>query len=239
MTLDQEEPVTTSTQPTATPNCPVGETTCNIIDELSALRLEVAELTELVHTDTLTGLNNYRHFTKALDYEMERTQRTGQATALIIVDLDFFKKVNDTWGHEIGNLALIQTSKLLKQATRKLDIPCRYGGEEFVIILPSTDLLTGMQVAERLRARIEATPLHADSHEISLTASLGIDVYLGGRQESQENFIKRVDALLYQAKDGGRNQVCSGSRTDIQSDTTVSADEKDALFGLFGNSDDE
>ena len=239
MTLDQEEPVTTSTQPPATPNCPVGETTCNIIDELSALRLEVAELTEQVHTDTLTGLNNYRHFTKALDYEMERTQRTGQATALIIVDLDFFKKVNDTWGHEIGNLALIQTSELLKQATRKLDIPCRYGGEEFVIILPSTDLLTGMQVAERLRARIEATPLHADGHEISLTASLGIDVYLGGRQESQEDFIKRVDALLYQAKDGGRNQVCSGSRKDIQSETTVSADEKDALFGLFGNSDDE
>lgn len=238
MTLDQEDPVTTSTQPAATPNCPVGETTCNIIDELSALRQEVAELTEQVHTDTLTGLNNYRHFTKALDYEMERTQRTGQATALIIVDLDFFKKVNDTWGHEVGNLALIQTSELLKQATRKLDIPCRYGGEEFVIILPSTDLLTGTQVAERLRARIEATPLYADGNEITLTASLGIDVYTAGKQETQEDFIKRVDALLYEAKNGGRNQVRSGSRKDIQSETTVSSDEKDALFGLFDNSDE-
>tara|TARA_B100000446_G_scaffold69048_2_gene65560 strand:+ start:14637 stop:15326 length:690 start_codon:yes stop_codon:yes gene_type:complete len=227
--------VTTSTPPPTTPDCPVGERHCNIIDELISLRQEVAELTEQVHTDTLTGLNNYRHFTKALDYEMERTQRTGQATALIIVDLDFFKKVNDTWGHEIGNQALIQTADLLKRATRKLDIPCRYGGEEFVIILPSTDLLTGTQVAERLRAQIEASPLVTEQQEISLTASLGIDVYSAGHQETQEDFIKRVDALLYEAKHNGRNQVRSGSRHDIQAETTVTRDEKDALFGLFGN----
>ncbi len=104
-----------------------------------------------------------------------------------------------------------------------------------MIILPSTDLLTGTQVAERLRARIEATPLHADGNEITLTASLGIDVYTAGKQETQEDFIKRVDALLYEAKHGGRNQVRSGSRKDIQSETTVSTDEKDALFGMFGN----
>lgn len=229
--------MTTSTQPPTTPDCPVGERHCAIIDELVTLRQEVIELTEQVHTDTLTGLNNYRHFTKALDYEMERTQRTGQATALIIVDLDFFKKVNDTWGHEVGNQALVQTAELLKRTTRKLDIPCRYGGEEFVVILPSTDLLTGTQVAERLRARIEASPLVTEQQEVALTASLGIDVYNAGHQETQEEFIKRVDALLYDAKHNGRNQVRSGSRQDIQAETTVSQAEKDALFGLFDNED--
>ena len=231
--------MTDTSTPSSAPNCPVGEDSCNVIDELIALRREVAELTEQVHTDTLTGLNNYRHFTKALDTEMERTQRTGQATALVIVDLDYFKKVNDTWGHEVGNQALIQTAQLLRQATRKLDVPCRYGGEEFVIILPSTDLLTGTQVAERLRALIEASPLKVGEESITLTASLGIDVYIAGRQEKQEDFIKRVDALLYQAKETGRNRVCSGKREDIQSETHVSADEKDALFGLFGPADED
>lgn len=208
--------------------------------QIDALQEQITTLNQQVHTDTLTGLYNYRHFTKTLDYEMERTQRTGQATALIIVDLDFFKKVNDTWGHEVGNQALIQTANLLREATRKLDIPCRYGGEEFVIILPSTDLLTGTQVAERLRRLIEATPVRSGDNTIALTASLGIDVYSSASsQEPQETFIKRVDALLYEAKHSGRNQVRSGQRTDIQPENTVSSDEKEALFGLFGNSDNE
>ncbi|WP_338109478.1 GGDEF domain-containing protein [Pseudomaricurvus alkylphenolicus] len=235
-----DRPETVEASPQAAPACPVGENRCQVIDEVVALRREVADLTEQVHTDTLTGLNNYRHFSKALDYEMERTQRTGQTTALIMVDLDYFKKVNDTWGHEIGNQALIQTAGLLKQAVRKLDIPCRYGGEEFVVILPSTDLLTSSQVAERLRHLIESTPLAVkEGVWIDLTASMGVDVYAATHDENQEEFIQRVDTLLYQAKNNGRNQVCTGERRDMQPTTTVSNDEKDALFGLFGDYGDD
>lgn len=219
------------------PLCPVGESRCAVIDELVDIRQDILALQELVQTDTLTGLGNYRHFCKIADREMERTQRTGQPTAMILVDLDFFKKVNDTWGHEVGNQALTQTASILKSDVRKLDVPCRYGGEEFIVILPSTDLLTGTQVAERLRRRIEETPLNIGTENITLTASMGIDIYCHTHHETREEFVARVDSLLYQAKEGGRNQVCAGVRQDMQPTANVSSDEKDALFGIFGTND--
>lgn len=227
--------------PQAQPHCPHGDTPCQFLDELHALRAEVAALTEQVHTDTLTGIANFRHFRQVLDQEMERTRRTGQATALVMVDLDFFKKVNDTWGHEVGNQALIQTAKLLTQATRRLDTPCRYGGEEFAIILPSTELITAIQVAERLRSMIESTPLIVGEKSLPLTASLGVDTYRtlphAATEESAEDFIKRTDEQLYRAKHEGRNRVCHGITPIADKEANVSAEEKDALFGLFGNDD--
>lgn len=227
--------------PQTAPACPVGEKQCDILDELINSRETIEALNEQLQTDPLTQLGNYRHFCQIIDKEMERTQRTGQPTAMILVDLDFFKKVNDTWGHETGNLALVQTAKLLKAAIRKLDIPCRYGGEEFIVILPSTDLLTGTQVAERLRSLIADTPLEFD-HEgqqqtIQITASMGIDIYAHTHHETREEFVARVDSLLYEAKENGRNQVKAGVRQDMQPTANVSADEKDALFGLFGTED--
>ncbi len=228
-------------QQASAPQCPVGESQCNIIEELSNLRSEVAALTEQVHTDTLTGISNFRHFRQILEQEMERTRRTQQATALIMVDLDFFKKINDTWGHEVGNQALIQTAKLLTQATRKLDTPCRYGGEEFSVILPSTELITAIQVAERLRELLESTPLIVEDQHLTLTASLGVDTYRSlpheSIPESPEDFIKRTDEQLYRAKHEGRNRVCHGTTPIAEKDANVSAEEKDALFGLFGNDD--
>jgi diguanylate cyclase (GGDEF)-like protein len=226
--------ITSASAPSSTPTCPVGETRCRVIDELITVREKVSELTEQAHTDTLTGLANYRYFCRILDNEMERTQRTGQPTAMIIIDLDFFKKVNDTYGHEVGNQALIQTSRILKDGVRKLDVPCRYGGEEFTVVLPSTNLLTGLQVAERLRKMIEATPLFADNQEIKLTASMGVNTHTrSDNKDTREAFIARTDELLYQAKESGRNKVCAGIQTDLQPKTIVTSDEKDALFGLF------
>ena len=217
------------------PHCPVGETQCALIDELMLMRKEVDELNKQVHTDTLTGLGNYRHFCQIIDNEMERTRRTGQATAMIIVDLDFFKKINDNYGHEVGNLALIQTSGILQKGVRKLDIACRYGGEEFIIVLPSTDLLTAIQIAERLRMLIEETPLITDDHSIAITASMGVDIYNRTDMDSREKFIARVDTLLYQAKESGRNRVCSGIQKQSHSQTIVTADEKEALFDMFSD----
>jgi len=210
----------------------------NASQTIAKLERQVTELNALVHTDTLTELYNYRHFIRALEQELERTHRTAQPTSMIMIDLDFFKKVNDNWGHEVGNQALIQTAKLLRATTRKLDIPCRYGGEEFALVLPTTDLLTGAQVAERIRARIAETPLvfadnQGQTQRIELNASLGVDVFTRRDSDTPEGFVARVDALLYQAKANGRNQVVHGVRTDMTPTATVTTDEKDALFGMF------
>lgn len=218
--------------------CPECRAPLNALETITALNRQVEELNQLVHTDTLTGLNNYRHFIRSLEQELERTHRTEQPTSMIMIDLDFFKKVNDNWGHEVGNQALIQTAELLKSTTRKLDIPCRYGGEEFALILPTTDLLTGARVAERIRSTIASTPLaftdsKGQEQQIMISASLGVDVFSRRDNDTPEGFVARVDALLYQAKANGRNQVVQGVNSAMSPATTVTTDEKEALSGLF------
>jgi len=216
--------------------CPSNKASCEIISELLGLREQVSELSELVHTDTLTGLSNFRYFMLSLEQEMERTRRTGQDTGLIMMDLDFFKKVNDQWGHDVGNKALILAAKQIRAAVRKMDAPCRYGGEEFAVILPATNVYHTLQVAERIRLMIESTPLVTEEQVISLTASFGIDVYSANVPGRAEEMVKRADGYLYQAKQEGRNRVCYAPIEVKEDISSVSQDEKDALFGLFGGS---
>ncbi|UZE96687.1 GGDEF domain-containing protein [Alkalimarinus alittae] len=220
--------------PQISPSCPLQEASCDIITELVGLREQVSELSELVHTDTLTGLSNFRYFMQALEQEMERTRRTGHATGLIMVDLDYFKKVNDEWGHDVGNKALILASSLIKASVRKMDAPCRYGGEEFAIILPSTDRQHSILVAERARELIASTPLEFDGNEIMLTASFGVDIFTGVERGCAEEMVKRADGYLYKAKESGRNRVCIAPVEEKIDNSSVNQDEKDALFGLFG-----
>lgn len=217
-----------------TPRCPVGEAQCTVIDQLQELRAELALVTEQVRTDTLTGLYSYRYFKSSLAREMERTRRTHQTTALLMLDLDFFKRVNDNWGHEVGNLALVSTADILCKSTRQLDIPCRYGGEEFAIIFPATDLITAIQVAERIRIQIESTPIDVEGKKLTLTASLGVEVYTALHSDSPEQLVARADNCLYQAKRQGRNRVCHGS-IDIGNPTAaVSKEERDVISSFFG-----
>lgn len=184
-----------------------------LLAELEKLKTDYRQLSELVHTDSLTGLYNYRHFIMAIEREMERCRRTGQPTVLIMLDYDHFKEVNDTWGHNSGNRALVLLASCLRDTLRKFDTACRYGGEEFAIILPNTHLMTGVQVAERLRKTIAATPLSIDDDKaITLTISLGVALYQGGRQETAEELVKLADAQLYRAKKEGRNRVCFDHR---------------------------
>lgn len=213
-------------------DCPAGKSDCFIIDELLEVRQALAELSEQVRTDPLTGLANYRYFCMVLEQEMERTQRSGQPTTLIMLDIDHFKKVNDQWGHETGNQALIHISNLMRQTVRKLDMPCRYGGEEFAIILPNTELAASIPVAERLRQIIAESPLLVDDKPLSLTVSLGIDSYLLGEDASFNELVQRADHYLYQAKQEGRNQVRHASLPKVE---LVSREEKEALFNLFGS----
>ncbi|MEA3545724.1 MAG: GGDEF domain-containing protein, partial [Thermodesulfobacteriota bacterium] len=179
------------------PICPVGETDCPILIEIVELRQNLEELSSLVRTDTLTGIANYRYFLQVLEQEIERTQRNGQPTSLIMLDIDFFKKVNDQWGHEIGNQALVHLSRLLQKTVRKLDIPCRYGGEEFAVVLPDTNLAAAIPVSERIREEVETHPLDVAGQPLHMTISLGISTYFGKSDMSGEELVKQADQYLY------------------------------------------
>jgi diguanylate cyclase (GGDEF)-like protein len=206
-------------------HCPVGESHCILFDEVTILRKQVV-------TDPLTGLFNVRHFRKSLEHELERTRRTGMTTALIMVDLDHFKNINDTWGHESGNQVLQTVAQLLQDQTRKLDICCRYGGEEFAVILPSTELMLARQVAERCLNSLRETVIPLDETDLQVTVSIGVAVADNSAQTA-ESLIENADECMYEAKRGGRNQVVS--KRPQPSESAVSADERDALRGLFGD----
>jgi len=158
--------------------CSNGDT-CKLVNDIAELRGRVEHLSELVSTDPLTGLYNYRHFSRCITQEIERSLRTSQPTSLIMIDIDHFKQVNDVWGHETGNIALMFIANCIMNNIRKLDIACRYGGEEFAVILPSSDILTSAKVAERIRHTIEDTPLQFQDNQrqqqsLSLTATAGL-----------------------------------------------------------------
>ncbi|SEA39911.1 diguanylate cyclase (GGDEF) domain-containing protein [Desulfuromusa kysingii] len=216
----------------STLTCPVGVTDCPIALEVAELRRNLSTLSDLVKTDPLTGIGNYRSFIQALEQEIERTLRSGQPTSLVMLDIDFFKKVNDQWGHEVGNQALIHLTTLLQKTVRKLDIPCRYGGEEFAIILPDTTLTASIPVAERIRQVIENTPLDVAGKSLKLTVSLGIATYREQENISVAELVKQADEYLYQAKENGRNCVCHAKPPSIN---IVSKEEKQTLSELFGS----
>ncbi len=224
-----------------TTTCPNGED-CPLNDEVAKLRVEVNRLLELVSTDPLTGLFNYRHFSHSLEQEIERSRRTHQPTSLIMLDVDHFKGVNDQWGHEVGNQALKMIASCITQNIRKLDIACRYGGEEFAIILPSSSVGTSARVAERIRKSIEQSPLtftqaNGEAATIQLTASAGLSAYSGNREYQENSLVSAADEQLYLAKRNGRNQICF-----VAPDTSaqqVSTDEKSALFTIFDDNNED
>ena len=197
-----------STRDKSVSPCPAGDDECTNLPEVKRLQEEIRRLSALVLTDELTKLFNFRYFTLALSLEMERTRRSGQPTCLIMLDLDHFKAINDVHGHEVGNVVLSHISDLIRKAIRRLDIPCRYGGEEFTLILPDTTLEQGIRFANRLRVIIENTPVQTLSMQLEIGASFGVDVYARGDQISEKEFVEKVDGFLYLAKQEGRNQVC-------------------------------
>ena len=210
--------------------CPVDESSCEWLDEVETLRLQIDELSELVSTDALTGLFNFRHFKIVLQAEMDRSKRSGIPTSLVLVDVDHFKKVNDTHGHEIGNLALQHLAAILKNEVRTTDIVCRYGGEEFTMIFPETHLNLAVKVADRIRQQIAKIPLKTDSGEIPLTASMGASVYMKTSVLDVDGFVDSVDKYLYEAKQSGRNCICHVDYSELRAVTEVSVDERAMLF---------
>ena len=210
--------------------CPVGESSCAWLDQVQALRDQVEELSQLVSTDALTGLFNFRHFKTVLQAEMDRSKRSGIPTSLVMVDLDHFKAVNDTYGHEVGNVALQHLAAILRGEVRTTDIVCRYGGEEFAVIFPETHLNLAVKVADRIREEIQNTPLRTDASEVNLTASMGASVYMKTSVLDIEEFIDSVDKYLYEAKQSGRNCICHIDYADLRAVTEIGADERAMLF---------
>ncbi|MCY0963893.1 GGDEF domain-containing protein [Parathalassolituus penaei] len=199
-------------------------TVCRYREELVSLRQQVV-------TDPLTGLFNLRYLLTSMEQEFERTERTNVPTALMMVDVDHFKKVNDRWGHEVGNRVLQAIADAIRLSTRRLDIQCRYGGEEFAVLLPSSSLLQASVVAERLRQMVEAIRLQEGSDTLQVTVSIGVAMREKGASLSTSELVHQADIQLYEAKRSGRNRVCiAPSPCSI---ARVTADEKDMMRSLF------
>lgn len=175
--------------------------------DISARKRMEAELRALATTDFLTGLSNRRHFMSRMEEQLARAQRQiSQRTVVLMVDLDHFKHVNDTYGHAVGDALLRHVACLMREDLRKIDCVARMGGEEFAFLLPGNDLAGGRALAERLRQRIEATPLVLEQQVIAVTVSIGLAAILS-TDTSTDQALVRADQALYRAKTGGRNRV--------------------------------
>ena len=156
--------------------------------------------------DALTNLNNRRQFEVRLKQEIATTKRQKNPLCAMMIDIDFFKKVNDTYGHASGDAVLRTVASIIKEHLRESDIPSRYGGEEFAVLLPYTHIEEAKIVGERLRKAVEETPIPIDKKNINVTISMGLAEF--SPQETGEELFKRADSALYEAKEGGRNRVC-------------------------------
>lgn len=165
-------------------------------------------LREWAIRDGLTGLYNHRHFQERLRTELARAQRYGQPLSCLMLDLDHFKSLNDTYGHPFGDEVLKKVAHTLRDEARQGDVIARYGGEEFVLVLPSTDVAGARAFAERIGERIAAEPVHGDGFSAPVTVSVGVATSTDPRVRSERDLIKLADAALYAAKRLGRNRVC-------------------------------
>jgi diguanylate cyclase (GGDEF)-like protein len=178
--------------------------------ENGELMLRNRALAEASARDALTGLYNRRYVIDKIDAEMNRALRHGTPMALLMLDVDHFKNINDSFGHPVGDHVLQALGNVIKESCRVYDTPGRYGGEEFCLMLPDTRLENTMVVAERIRQRVEATPFVSGTISIHVTASIGVAALETVPEEalfSANALIERADRALYAAKDRGRNRV--------------------------------
>ncbi|GAA0810792.1 diguanylate cyclase [Colwellia sp. D2M02] len=170
------------------------------------LQKTLKELALISRIDGLTQIFNRRHWQESLEQEYAKARRHNKKLALIMLDLDHFKKLNDNYGHQGGDKALIDVTQIVKSVLRIEDVFGRYGGEEFAIILPETDIQGALDLAQRVCNTVAKTPVLFQEHIIQLSVSIGVS-QLSDNDTSYEKLIANADAALYQAKANGRNQV--------------------------------
>jgi len=166
------------------------------------IKKQITELYDLATKDEKTGVYNYRFFKNIFEIEVEKTKRKKEKLSLIMIDIDFFKKVNDQYGHLVGDKLLVELTKRLRKDLRDYDVLARFGGEEFLILLPGTDIATAKKVAERLRRNLWK---NKKLERYKITISLGITEYKV--RDNIAKMIKRVDKAMYISKKGGRNKI--------------------------------
>lgn len=184
--------------------------------DLQAQLLAMQEvLREQATRDPLTGMWNRRAIFDALDRELNRAGRDGCSVAVIMCDIDHFKKVNDTHGHTAGDMALREIAARIGQCARPYDITGRYGGEEFIAVLPRCDEPEAVAVAERFRQEIRSQPFDLDGHSVSITLSLGVAATANRPRATAEDLTRLADQALYRAKRGGRDRVVAASSAEM------------------------
>lgn len=183
-------------------NFPVPED--NKLDVIKKINFMYSQTRYLSLTDALTGLYNRRHFNAELEREFMRSKRYGGDLCIAIIDIDFFKKINDTYGHLCGDYVLKEVAYLILENFRKTDMVFRYGGEEFVVLMTETSLENSLIPLERLRKTIENNNFIFKGEKIKVTISIGAET---NHTESTEEFLNNADKALYKAKQNGRNQT--------------------------------
>ncbi|MBW2708518.1 MAG: diguanylate cyclase [Deltaproteobacteria bacterium] len=171
------------------------------------IRTAQRKISEMATLDELTGLFNRRYFMDALERERSGAERHGKDLSLCMMDLDLFKRVNDKLGHTAGDLVLADVGRMIREWARQTDLPCRYGDEEFAVILPETALEGARIACERLRRMVEKNQVQWRTGPIQITISIGITQNRPGAKDSIRNLIDRADEALFQAKETGRNRV--------------------------------
>lgn len=165
------------------------------------------EIYRLTTVDGLTQVNNRRFFDESIERELSRCRRYGRTLSLVLIDVDHFKKINDTFGHLAGDAVLKEVASAIRKRIRKEDLLARYGGEEFAVLTPEVDLKGALSMAEKVRKVIEKHEFSFDGEVIPVTISCGVAT-LGKKGDTAPALVQRADEKLYEAKEGGRNQVC-------------------------------
>ncbi|MDX9973930.1 MAG: GGDEF domain-containing protein [FCB group bacterium] len=205
----------------------------SMVEQLASARQELLrkndELDTVSRTDPLTGLLNRRGAGEIIDRELHRAKRTKRPFVICMADIDHFKKINDTHGHDAGDAVLVNVAQALMKQVRQEDLCARWGGEEFLILLTETELLPALAAGERLRLAVEAGATPCNGIDVQATISAGMSVYNDG--EDIDSCVRRSDLCLYKAKEGGRNQIWFQESPDTPARPTHGA-----TAGFSGNS---
>lgn len=207
-------------------NGPLLRRTLHSVQERARLEAQIratqAELREMAIRDGLTGLCNHRHFQSLLQVEFARARRYGKPLACLMLDLDRFKRINDTLGHPCGDEVLRHVSALLRGVAREVDVLARYGGEEFVLLLPNTDAEGAMRAGERICLAVAESPVVLADRRLRVTVSVGAATDESPGVGTAAELVRRADEALYAAKRGGRNRVCLAGSAESVADEVPS-----------------